>query len=125
MPKSLLGESLAKVSAMFSVYFHVSVIGHCYMFTSLDQRDLDETCNRFANRAAWTRLHVCMQIRMVDVLPELIDIVKKKGKVKCEEGVVAAVFIDTTALLIIAGACFRKPDAMMDKGRLERGAVYE
>lgn len=58
-------------------------------------------------------------------LPELIDIVKKKGKVKCEDGVVAAVFIDTTALLIIAGACFRKPDAMMDKGRLERGAVYE
>jgi hypothetical protein len=55
----------------------------------------------------------------------LIDIVKKKGKVKCEEGVVAAVFIDTTALLIIAGACFRKPDAMMDKGRLERGAVYK
>jgi hypothetical protein len=50
---------------------------------------------------------------MVDVLPEVIDIVKKKGKAKCEESGVAAVFIDTTALLIIAGACFRKPDAMM------------
>jgi hypothetical protein len=60
---------------------------------------------------------------MIDVLPEVIDIVVKKGKVKCEERGVAAVFIDTTALLIIAGACFRKPDAMMPPGK--RGAVYK
>jgi hypothetical protein len=44
---------------------------------------------------------------LFDVLPEVIDIVKKDGKVMCEERVVATVFtcsIDTTTLLMIAGA---------------------
>jgi hypothetical protein len=44
---------------------------------------------------------------LFDVLPEVIDIVKKDGKAMYEERGVATVFtrsIDTTTLLMIAGA---------------------